>query len=335
MPQLEAHEEPWSLVVPRAVEQWSEPLVIRNLLCAVDFTEFSYRAFQFAAAIARHFQAHLFVQHIVSLPPEVSWSTAGTGLVKERLRGARRIAEEELRRLQSEADIEDMNVTYMLNDGDVQPQILETVGRRKIDLLVLGTHARKGIKRLVEGSLAERLVHEAVCPVLVVSRPQKELRLREEPDSLSLRTILLATDFSRNSDRALTYALRWAAEWSGRVILLHTVETSSKAAQPFTDLLPEADSNLENRVRDAWEKVRMLIPDPSHTHCQIEYDVRDGDPREQILDCAAEKKADLIVMGARGLGKSSLASSLYWGSTLSGVIRDGRFPVLALRHLCG
>ena len=335
MPQPANFQEPWSLTAPRHAEQWSERLIVRNLLCAVDFTEFSYRAFQFAAAIARHFHSHLFVQHVVSLPAEASWGGGDTGIVKERLRAAQRMAEKELRRLQTEADIDEMNVTYMLHDGDVRSRILETVTHRKIDLLVLGTHARTGVKRLMEGSLAERLVHEAICPVLVVSRPQENLRLREEPDSLRLRNILLATDFSRNSDRALTYAFRWAAEWSGRVTLLHTVETASRKIQPFSDLLPEADASLEKRVRDGWEKLRTLVPDPSHAHCQMEYEVRDGSPQEQILDCAAEKKTDLIVMGARGLGKSSLPSSLYWGSTLSGVIRDGRFPVLALRHIGG
>ncbi|MBI2819099.1 MAG: universal stress protein [Acidobacteria bacterium] len=315
----------------RPVEQWSERLVIRNLLCAVDFTEYSYQAFRYATEIARHFGSHLFIQHIVALPSEASWSDDPSGLAKERLRGARRIAEDELRRLQTESDMADLNITYMLNDGVVRSQILETVAQKKIDLLVLGTHARKGVKRLFEGSLAERLMHEAVCPVLVVSRPQKNGHDPLESGSLRLRTILLATDFSRNSDRALTYALRWAAEWSGGVILLHTVETGSKAVQPFTDLLPEADGTLETRIRNAWEKLRILVPDPTHAHCQIEYEVRDGDAGEQILDCAAERKADLIVMGARGLGRSSFA----WGSTLSEVARDGRFPVLALRQLGG
>jgi len=328
MPHARLSGEKINLAEFRPVEPWSERLLIRNLLCAVDFTEFSLRAFQYAAGIARHFGSHLFVQHIVAVPPETTWSSGESAIVKERLRGARRIAAEELRRLQSEADIEDLNTTYMLNDGDVRSQILETVSSRRIDLLVLGTHARKGMRRLVEGSLAERLVHEAHCPVLVVSKPQKDFVERESPASMRLKTLLLATDFSRNSDRALTYALRWAAEWSGRVILFHTVETGMKT---LSDLLPESDPNLEIRIRDAWEKLRTLIPDPSHTPCQIDYEVRSGDPREEIIRCAADRKAELVVMGARGLGRSSFA----WGSTISNVVRDGRFPVLAIRHLGG
>jgi nucleotide-binding universal stress UspA family protein len=326
-------EERGVLATAKPVEPWNERLVLRNVLCGMDFSEFSLQAFQYACAIARHFGSHLFIQHIVAIPPETSWNTGPSGLVKERLRGARRIAEEELRRLQAEADIEGLNVTYMLNDGDVRTQLLETVAQRRIDLLVLGTHALKGVKRLIEGSLAERLVHEANCPVLVVSRPKQAIAKIDEPAAVAFKTILLATDFSRNSDRALTCALRWAAEWSGRVILLHTVEAGSRAMRGVTDLLPEADGNLENRIREAWEKLRTLIPDLAHTHCRIDYEVRSGSPQQEILGAAAEHKAELIVMGARGLGRSAIPSPIVWGSTISNVVRDGRFPVLAIRHL--
>ena len=81
-----------NLAESRPLEQWSQKLVIRNLLCAVDFTEFSYQAVRYASGIARHFGSHLFIQHIVAVPSETSWNTEPFGLAKERLRGARRIA---------------------------------------------------------------------------------------------------------------------------------------------------------------------------------------------------------------------------------------------------
>lgn len=72
-----------------------------------------------------------------------------------------------------------------------------------------------------------------------------------------------------------------------------------------------------------------LVSQPGTNLCKIAYEVRDGEPREQILRFAKEKKADLILLEARILRGSALA----WGSTISGVIRDGRFPVLTVRHL--
>jgi len=328
--------------MPPWAEGWSEKPRIRSVLCGVDLSEFSYRAFRHAAALARRFGAQLFVQHVIEPPKQAAWSAAG-GMVQERLRGARRIAEEELRTLEAEADTEDLNITYVLNDGDPKARILDTLARRRIDLLVLGTHARKGARRLLEGSLSERLVREATCPVLVLSQPARELVEEEDTQAVRVGTILIATDFSRNSDRAVTCGLRWAAEWSSRVIFLHVVETGPPLAG-IARLLPESDPGLEGRIRDAWEKLRMLVPETAQLSRSIEYEVRAGDPREQILGCAADQKADLIVMGSRGLGRlpialrigpalSSSFASLSGGTTTAGVIRDGRYPVLAIRHL--
>ncbi|HWP84025.1 MAG TPA: universal stress protein [Terriglobia bacterium] len=322
-------EGAWKAAAIRMVEPWSEPIVLRNLLCAVDFSECSYQALRYAAEIARHFGSQLYIQHILSLPPEASWHEDPSGWTKERVRGARRIAEHGLRRLHAEADLSGLNVTFLLTDGVPGSRILETVGERKIDLLVIGTHARRGIKRLVEGSLAERLVHEAICPVLVAAPPRESMPALPEPGALAFQTILMATDFSRSADRALTYALRWAAEWGGRVLLLHAVEPVSAAPQSLASLFPESDASLEAHIRSAWEKMRVLVPDPALARCRIDYEVRSGNAAEQILDCAQERKADLIVLGARGVGRASLT----WGSTLSQVVRAGRFPVMALRHL--
>jgi nucleotide-binding universal stress UspA family protein len=61
----------------------------------------------------------------------------------------------------------------------------------------------------------------------------------------------------------------------------------------------------------------------------LTYEVRQGNPREQILQYAQEVRPDLIVMGSRGSGRSNVV----WGSTISGIVRDGRFPVLSVRHL--
>ena len=95
------------------------------------------------------------------------------------------------------------------------------------------------------------------------------------------------------------------------------------------DLLPEYNPYFEKQVAEAWEKIRTQVPEAAQRRCEVAFEVCQGNAREQILQFAAERKPDLIVMGSRGLGRSSLA----WGSTISGVVRDGRFPVLAIRHL--
>jgi len=137
------------------------------------------------------------------------------------------------------------------------------------------------------------------------------------------------TDFSPNATRLLVYALRWASGPQCRVILFHAAPTAPPVLGKLSDLLPEYDAGLEQHIRSAWDQMRALVPSPERFPCPVSYELRDGEPKEQILKFAKESRTDLIIMGAR----ISKGAGLTWGSTIAGVIRDGRFPVLAVRHL--
>jgi len=306
-----------------------ERLQIKNILCPLDFSEFSQRAFNFAANIARHFQSRLFVQHVVQIPPNTYTEDAGLNTSRKFLQAELYNSGHELRRLIEGAGVEPSEIVTLLHEGGVRNRILETIQEQRIDLLVMGTHGRKGFNRLVHGSVAERIIHEATCPVLVVSRPQREFVAPQVWEPMHFKTILLATDFSRNSDRALAFALKWASELNGKVILFHAVEGIPPATQGRVDLFPEYNPYFESQIAEAWEKIRMQVPEAVQNWCEVAYEVRHGNPKEEIPKVAEEKKADLIVMGARGVGRSTIA----WGSNSSGVVRDGRLPVLVVRHL--
>jgi nucleotide-binding universal stress UspA family protein len=191
----------------------------------------------------------------------------------------------------------------------------------------MGTHGHKGFSRLVLGSVTEGLIHQSVCPVLVVSRPKEDIAPLEQ--GVRIRTILLATDFSHHSDRALTYALKWGWEWNAKVVLFHAVEEPAKAMQGLTDLFPEYNPYFERQVARAWERIQRLVPKTAPERREVVYEIRHGNAREEILRVAEEKHADLIITGARGTGQSGAP----WGSVSSAVVRDGRFPVLVVREL--
>jgi nucleotide-binding universal stress UspA family protein len=234
-----------------------------------------------------------------------------------------------VRQMVERAGADRCHLSLIINDGDPRSRILETIAAKGIDLMVIGTQGRRGLKRLVQGSLTERVVHQANCPSLVITRRGAMAAPRGKFDPLNLKTILVPTDLSSNSIRLIIYALRWAWEPSSRVILLHSVETAPPALGKLSDLLPEYGSDIEKRLREASGIMRALIPFPERLPYQIDFEVRDGDPKEQILRVAREKRADLIVMGAR----VSANPAAVWGSTIAGVLRHGRYPVLAVRHL--
>ena len=314
-----------------AEEPWTARLAIKNILCPVDFSEFSRRAFQYAVGIARHFQAHIFLQHSVHISPALFLEGTDPSVVQSALQASLRKANADTRRLVYESGVEISEVSLLVHEGDPRDSILEAIRQHKIDLLVMGTHGRKGFSRLLLGSVAEHVIHETICPVLVVSRPETELVALEEAEPVRLKTILLPTDFSPNSDRALTHALRWATEWGSHVILFHAVEEVPPAMRGLVDLFPEYNPHFEKQIAASWERIRKAIPEAALRACEITYEVRQGNAKEEILRYAEQKHPDLIVMGARGMGPSAVT----WGSTISGVVRDGRFPVLAIRHLVG
>jgi nucleotide-binding universal stress UspA family protein len=309
--------------------EWGGNLQLRNVLCPVDLSEASERALRAAVWIASHYQSRLYVQHTFPALGDNSQRRPGTSLRIEELPAELQSKEIELRRMIEKAGTGAVSLTVLLNDGDARERILETIRAREIDLMVIGTRGHRGLKRLVQGSLTERVVHEVSCPALVLNRRGAQAAQRARFDPLRLKNILVPVNLSGQSMRLVLYALRWAWEPASRVILLHTVETAPPALGKLSDLLPEYGSDIEKRLREADGKMRALVPFPNRLPCQMEFEVRDGEPKAQILRVAKERKADLILMGARMW--AGPGSTL--GSTIAGVIRDGRFPVLAIRHL--
>jgi universal stress protein A len=327
-----------------------EKLQIQSILCPVDFSDFSRQAFQYGVSLARHFGSRLFLQHTAQAPTNLLLEGVGPAGVQESVQGQLQRAREETRRMLISMGVDSSEVTILLNEGDPANSILETIGRERIDLLVMGTHGHKGFSRLVLGSVTEGLIHQSVCPVLVVSRPKEDIAALEQ--GVRIRTIVLATDFSHHSDRALTYALKWGWEWNAKVVLFHAVEEPAKAMQGLTDLFPEYNPYFERQVARAWERIQRLVPKTAPERREVVYEIRHGNAKEEILRVAEEKHADLIITGARGMERSAVpwgsavpagqnveaAQALHksfhpWGSVSSAVVRDGRFPVLVVREL--
>jgi nucleotide-binding universal stress UspA family protein len=304
-------------------------LDIQSILCPVDFSEFSFRALTYAASIARHFRSRLFVQHTVPVAPEAYIREIDEEATRESLQSELVKAGVGLGPLAAIRGPDPLEVHLLVNGGSVPSRILEGIEKHNIDLLVMGTHGHKGFSRLVLGSVTERMVHQATCPVLTVCHPERDFVPSGEPESIRLKTILLATDFSPYSDRALEYALKWSTEWSAKLILFHAVVELPPETQGRVDLFPELNPQFEKQIVEAWEKIQHYVPAEARDRCETSCEVRHGNAREEILRMAEQSGADLIVMGSRGLGLARTT----WGSTISGVVRDGRFPVLAIRHL--
>lgn len=256
----------------------------RNILFLTDFSLCSNSALPYVRAIADRYGATVHVVHVVR---------------KERLIGPLRIpyadveAESQAARLamdnltQSEA-FKGVLCTQLLERGEVLEVAFKLVSRLRTDLIILGTHGRRGLKYVVQGSLAEHVFRHAACPVLTVG-PQVHSRRMAQG---RIDRILYATDLSSASLRALEYALYIARTSYAELILLHAVFHLSE--YPLLD--------LDEEVREVRRRLTDLV-DKSGVDYQVV--VESGRPSDVILTAAEESRADLVIMGAHHAGFGS------------------------------
>jgi nucleotide-binding universal stress UspA family protein len=151
------------------------------------------------------------------------------------------------------------------------------------------------------------------------------------PDAVpipSFKNILCAIDFSDSSLKALHYASSLAQETDARLTVLHVIElpvSGEHASVGSTDVLRQYAVATEQERRDT---LKTVVPDAVRAYCHVETELRKGKPYREILQAAAERKSDVIVMGVQGRGPVDLA---FFGSTAQHVVRQAVCPVLTLR----
>lgn len=152
-------------------------LAIKNILVATDFSECSDAALMYARALAGQFGARLRVLHNVEFRGAVDvagmgvFSTSSPDLLAELENDARN----RLNALLSDSDRELLGAEPVLCEGAPAAEaIVDYAASQNIDLIVLGTHGRRGLSHLLLGSVAEHVVRSAPCPVLTVRPPQRD-----------------------------------------------------------------------------------------------------------------------------------------------------------------
>jgi len=141
-------------------------LGIHTILHPTDFSDQSRGAFQLATALARDYGAHLILLHVARVPTAIYGY--GEGMVPMPHEDADQELEEELHRLEVP---EGIWVTHRLEEGDPVTEVLAVADEMHADLIVMGTHGRRGLSRLLMGSVAELVMRKATCPVLTVKMP--------------------------------------------------------------------------------------------------------------------------------------------------------------------
>jgi nucleotide-binding universal stress UspA family protein len=176
----------------------------------------------------------------------------------------------------------------LLREGDIADSLLHLISEYNIDLLVVATRGHRHLKRLLLGSVAEKLFRQASCPVLVVP-----LQARLSSDrKLGISRIVCPTDFSSASSAALAFAIMLARDHKAQLILVHVVEGAVINTWEEMDELRES----------AEGRLRQLLPPHHDLALEPRLEVTFGAPTESISRIAAEYQSDLVVVGVHCAG---------------------------------
>ena len=285
---------------------------LESILCPIDFSEFSVKAYDYAQSLAWHYKAELLVQHVrYSFP--AFYIDASYKEIRRKLRTG---ALQKLREFAKRQTRTKVQPQCIVQDGNASDKILSFAKTKAVNLIVMGTHGLRGVDRLMLGSVTERVLRKARCPVLVVRKPVHDfVSPGEKADPVNIKRIVLCMDFSKHARRALNHAFSIAREYNAELTLLHVLEH-----------LP-GSADLKSETTEATEQLRESAPPRALKPSLVKFLVQVGKPYQQIIEVALEAQTDLVVMGVRG--RSSLDSALF-GSTAYRVIQLGPCPVLAV-----
>lgn len=285
-------------------------LDIRKILFPTDFSECAQGAMPHAVRLAELHDADLELLHVLVLHSMATMEAIEPFPGEDDAKGTLEAAAREPER---------GRVTHHVTRAiAAAPAILDYADARGIDLIVIGSHGRRGIRRLLLGSVAEEVLREAQCPVLII-------REEKEPGpGVEMKHILIPVDFSKQTGLALGYAHELAQTFGASLDLLHVVEVPT-----YPDFYVPFSAALETTAvrQDARERLEALAEPLRSTH-EVETHVKVGRTAIEVTDFAETGGHDLIVLPSHGY--SGLERVLL-GSVAEGVLRRTPCPVLTVK----
>jgi len=282
---------------------------IRNVLIAADFSQCSTAAFEFGLQLLKTYGAN---GHIVFVVPDEPYRLAGPETYVAAKDAALRDLDAlraDLRQTHGELP-EDRYRLYLL-DGDVAEAIVNFARKKAVDLIVMGTHGRGGLRKALLGSVAEQVFRHAPVPVLTLGPCAARCDCRQEP-----RTVLVAADFTPASHQAVQYAARLARQHDAKLTLLHVIEPAQLRRVPDAAAL---ERGVERRLQELAKAAAV--------NCAVR--IVSGRVTQSVVDAASKEAADLVVLGVRA--SSGVLDRLVIPRAYE-IVCEAPCPVLTLRQ---
>ena len=256
---------------------------IRNVLIATDFSQCSNPAFRFGLQLGKSYDATMYIVFVVPNDPYLLAGPEAYVAARDAARRDLEVLEIEL--LRTHHDIAPEKYHLFLLEGDIAEAILSFARQKHIDVIVLGTHGRGGLRKALLGSVAERVFRHSPIPVLTVG-PGVCRSHAGDP-----HRILVAADFTPASRRAAQYAVALARKHQAQLTLLHVLDPGELQHLPDRAAM---ESAVQARLAELLGTEAEGIPSSIR--------IMTGRVTRSILEAAKEEKSDLLVMGARTSG---------------------------------
>lgn len=300
-------------------------LNVKKILYPTDFSQCANQAFSYASYLARKFQAELHMLNAIILHDNNPHDPASLFPDIEPIhKKLLEIGHEKMDRIKESCHLVDIDVKKVIERG-IAPAtvILEYAQEHDIDLIIMGTHGRRGIGHFFLGSVAEEVVRFAKCSVLTVRE-----KMDPQPTEL-LNNILVPIDFSDYAQQALSYAKVIASSYDAQLQLLHVIEQTSQPSfyesreTSIFNIMP----NIKVKSREVMEQMLKETKGPeiiADTH------IIEGHAAKDIINFASSHDIDLIVIASHGL---SGIEHLLLGSVTEKVVRSAPCPVFIVKAI--
>ncbi len=289
---------------------------VNHILCPTDLSTESDEALRYAVALARAYEAKLFLLHCSdahSLPEEDDPEKMQSHM--------NRLFVESLVPHIGLAAMKELNWEGILrhNISHIGKAIVKEAATQNIDLIVMRSRRRPRSAVLL-GSTAETVCRRAPCPVLV-THPREREWVSMSSGEIDLNRVLIAHDFSHDSETALNYGVSLAQEYQAEVHLMHVLATDGHDEPELAWSSSSTSTAYTFRAR----KLQEAVPKEVHLWCKFINVVRCGKVYEEVLTYAKEHEIDLICMGVSG---SDWTIGKLLGSNVDRVLREAPCPVL-------
>jgi nucleotide-binding universal stress UspA family protein len=276
---------------------------MKTIMVAIDFSEASLGALNYAKQLARCFSAKILLVHVIDDMRATPWMEQPKSSYPQLMDSA----EEALRKVAAGLSYDVARYATIVRVGSVGETIAALIGERDPDVLVIGW-CGKGYKDGEGlGSVAEALLRTVPCPVLTVGKYVRQ----DAREGTHMRSVLFPTDFSRISRVALAYTESLTKHLAGHLLLLHVDEN-------------EVDAKQHPGHQEEFQTFVKGLKDSSVVTESI---TRTGRPADVIVAVSTEKRVDFIVMGVHRADQTGKAHN---DGLAYEVIRSAKCPVLTL-----